>query len=253
MLIPVTKLPSNFKPYKFKSFKIRAINLQDAVDLGANPKLSEIQDLIQKLVDGDINAKELVPVDVKYILAMLSFHAFPKQTWTTELVCPYCKHKHKKSMTLADFPPISSLSDDDNYPLTIDDGKHVWEIGYASVEAMEKLEDALSGKEDSGPDTATQYTPEKVDFLSSYVLSVDGDRERVREELLKVEDFGLLDLMFQAIRKYFLFDDTYADFVCPNPECKKKYSVKMSAVEVTQYTPFLDTETAGGYKTNFRL
>ena len=58
MLIPVTKLPSNFKPYKFKSFKIRAINLQDAVDLGANPKLSEIQDLIQKLVDGDINAKD---------------------------------------------------------------------------------------------------------------------------------------------------------------------------------------------------
>jgi len=251
VLIPVTKLPSNFKPYKFKGFKMRAINLQDAVDLGANPKLSDIQALIQKLVDGDINAYELVPVDVKYILAMLSFHAFPKQTWTTELVCPYCKHKHKKAMTLADFPPIPSLSDEDPYPLTIDDGTHVYEIGYAPVEAMEKLEQALSGKDDGNPDSAVQYTPEKVDFLVAYVLSVDGDKEHVRESLLKVEDFGVLNLMWQAIKKYFLFDDTYAEFECP--KCKEKYSVKMSAVEVTQYTPFLDKETAGGYKTNFRL
>ena len=51
MIIPVTALPSNFKPYPFKSFKMKAMNLQQAIDLGPKPKLVEVAKLLQVLVD----------------------------------------------------------------------------------------------------------------------------------------------------------------------------------------------------------
>lgn len=249
MLIPVNKLPSGFKPYPFKSFKMKAISLQKAIDLGGSPTLKDITNLIQDLVDNEIDASLLVPIDIKYLLAMLAFHAFPKQSWTLNLVCPHCQHEHKRAVTMKDFPPVPSLADDDPYPLTIDDGKHVWEIGYASATAM----DALTGKDKITKDTDSGefvYTGEYLDLVEPYILSVDGSKDGIRQKLLDIEDFTILGLMVEAIKKYFT-EDTYSEMECP--KCKKKYKVPLSAVEVTQYTPFLDKATIGKYKTNFRL
>ena len=91
MIIPVTSLPSNFKPYKFKSFKMKAMSLQQAIDLGKDPSLQEVVKLLQVLVGDEIDASLLVPVDVKYLVAMLAFHAYPKQKWELNLTCPHCK------------------------------------------------------------------------------------------------------------------------------------------------------------------
>lgn len=249
MIIPVNKLPSNFKPYPFKSFKLKAISLQQALDLGSSPALSEVVKLLQELTNNEIDASLLVPVDVKYLLAMLAFHAFPKQSWKLNLVCPHCKHEHTKAVTMKDFPPVPSLSDDDPYPLIIDDGTHTWEIGYASITKMESLTDKSKITKDS--DTGEFiYSGEYLDIVEPYILSVDGKKEGIREALLSIEDFGILGLMVEAIKKYFV-EDTYSEFACPS--CKKKYKVPLSAVEVTQYTPFLDKATLGRYKTNFRL
>lgn len=248
MLIPVNSLPSNFKPYKFKSFKMKAMSLQQAVDLGKNPSLKDIVKLLQTLVGDEIDASVLVPVDVKYLVAMLAFHAYPKQKWDLELTCPHCKEKHKRAITMSDFPPVPSLAADDPYPLTIDDGKHVWELGYASVDAWEEMISKLGITKDTDLDDLdpAQY----IDIVAPYILSVDGKNERTRETLLEIDDFGILNLMLEAIKTYFL-DDTQAEFECP--KCKKKYSVSLSAVEVTQYTPFLDKTAVSKYKTNFRL
>ena len=46
MITPINNLPSRFKPYPFKSFKLRAISVKQAMDLGANPTLEDIQKLI---------------------------------------------------------------------------------------------------------------------------------------------------------------------------------------------------------------
>ena len=249
MIIPVNKLPSGFKPYPFKSFKMKAISLQQAIDLGSHPTLKDLTGLIQGLVGDEIDANLLVPIDVKYLLAMLAFHAFPKQSWTLNLVCPHCQTEHKRAVTMKDFPPVPSLTEKDPYPLTIDDGTHVWEIGYAPVTAM----DALTATDKIVKDTETgefTYTGEYLDLVEPYILAVDGSKEGIRQKLLELEDFTILNLMVEAIKKYFTVD-TYSEMVCP--KCSKKYKVPLSAVEVTQYTPFLDKATVGKYKTNFRL
>ena len=249
LIIPVNKLPSGFKPYPFKSFKMKAMSLQNAIDLGSHPTLTDLTNFIQGLVGDEIDASLLVPIDVKYLIAMLAFHAFPKQSWTLNLVCPHCQFEHKRSVTMKDFPPVPSLSEKDPYPLTIDDGKHVWEIGYASVASM----DALTDKDKITKDTDTgefTYTGEYLDLVEPYILAVDGSKDGIRQKLLDIEDFTILSLMVEAIKKYFT-SDTYSEMECP--QCKKKYKVPMSAVEVTQYTPFLDKTTVGKYKTNFRL
>lgn len=246
MIIPVTKLPSNFKPYPFKSFKMKAITLQQAIDLDKNPSLKDIANLIQDLTDNTIDASLLAPIDLKYLLSLLAFHAFPNRKWSLDLVCPHCKATHKQVVTAKDFPPIPSLEDEDPYPLTIDDGTHVYAIGYPSLEAMDNLMDKAK---DSGKDLLNGDA-EYIDLVEPYVLSVDGSTEGIREKLLGIQDFGVLSLMLEAIQKYFV-EDTYGEFKCP--QCKETYKVPMSAVEVTQYTPFLDKEPTSRYKTNFRL
>lgn len=249
MLITVNKLPSNFKPYTFKSFKMKALTLQQAIDLNSNPTLKDIVALIQTLVNDEIDASTLVPIDVKYILAMLAFHAFPKQSWTLDLVCPHCNEKHKRSITMKDFPPVPSLTDDDKYPLTIDDGVHVYELGYPTIESMDALMEKMANDKGT-PILDMTSVSDYLDAVEPYILSIDGNKEGIRESLLTIEDFGILSLMVEAIQKYFV-DETYTEFVCP--KCGKKYSVPLSAVEVTQYTPFLDETSASKYKTNFRL
>lgn len=248
MIIPVTSLPSNFKPYKFKYFKMKAMSLQQAIDLGKDPSLQEVVKLLQVLVGDEIDASLLVPVDVKYLVAMLAFHAYPKQKWELNLTCPHCKKAHKRSISMSDFPPVPSLAADDPYPLTIDDGKHVWELGYPTVEAWDTMVEKLGFTKDTDLD---ELEPAKfIDLVEPYILSVDGKKEKIRETIMEMDDFGILNLMVEAIKTYFL-DDTEAEFECP--ECKKKYSVALSAVEVTQYTPFLDKAAVSKYKTNFRL
>lgn len=245
MIIPVTKLPSNFKPYPFKSFKIKAMNLQQAIDLGKEPSLKDIANLIQVLSDNTIDASLLVPIDVKYLLAMLAFHTFPNQSWTLDLICPHCEGKHKKTITINDFPPVPSLSDDDAYPLTIDDGTHVYEIGYPTLDATDAVLNKFKGT-DYSMDTTADY----LDLIEPYILSIDGSKDDIRAKMLSIEDFGILSLMLEAIHKFFR-DDTSSEFKCPH--CGKMYSVPLSAVEVTQYTPFLDKKAISKYKTNFRL
>lgn len=245
MIIPVNKLPSGFKPYEFKSFKMKAITLQQALDLGSKPSLQDIVKLIQVLVNDEIDASKLVPIDIKYLIAMLSFHAFPKQTWTLDLVCPHCDNKHKQTVAMKDFPPVPSLGEDDSYPLTIDDGVHTYSLGYPSMEDMDNLLGKL-GDNLEDMESIVAY----LDVVTPFVLSIDGSSEGIREKLLGIEDFGVLSLMVNAIKKYFA-DETYGEFVCP--VCNEKYKVPLSAVEVTQYTPFLDQATVGKYKVNFRL
>ena len=48
MIIHVKTLPSNFKPYPFKDFKINAISLRQAVNLGDASSLSDLRSLIGK-------------------------------------------------------------------------------------------------------------------------------------------------------------------------------------------------------------
>lgn len=235
MLIPVNKLPSLFKPYPFKSFKMKAINAEQAIDLGPNPSLKDISTLIQTLVDGEIDASLLVPIDLKYLVAMLAFHAYPKQSWTLNLTCPDCGFVHQKTVTIKDFPPVPSLDEKDPYPLTIDDSIHKYELGYAPVSAFETLKVGESAN---------------IDIVAAHVLSIDGSKENIREKLLAIEDFGVLGLMYKAILKYFQVE-TYSEFKCP--KCGNVYKVPMSAVEVTQYTPFLDEKTPSKYKINFRI
>ena len=254
MIINVTKLPSNFKPYPFKSFKMKAMSLQQAIDLGKAPKLADIVKLYKQLVDDEIDVDLLVPVDVKFLLSMLAFHAYPKQTWTLDLTCPHCKDQHKRTVTMADFPPVPSLTDDDPYPLTIDDGVHVWELGYPTIAAMDELLDkmSVSGKtEDDLKQMLEEMDPARaVDMVVPYILSVDGSKDGIREKVLGIEDFGIIELMLETILAYFT-EATYSEFPCP--KCKKTYRVPLSAVEVAQFTPFHNKTAISKYKVNFRL
>ena len=234
MILNVTSLPSHFKPYPFKSFRMDAINFEQSQRLGSDPSLKDIRELIGELTHDSIDKNLLVPIDLKYLIASLAFHAFPNQVWTLPLKCPYCGHTHSKPIRMSDFPPVPSLEESDEYPLTVDDGKHVFALGYASVEEVEKLD---------------ENTP-PLDLIKAHLVSVDGKTEGMVEALKSIEDFGIINLMVKAIRKYFQVE-TYASMQCP--KCEKTYRVPLSAVEVTQYTPFRDTEAAGTYKTNFRL
>lgn len=234
MKLNITSLPSHFKPYPFKSFRMDAINFDQSQALGSDPSLEDVRKLIGELTHGEIDVKLLVPIDLKYLIASLAFHAFPNQVWTLRLKCPHCGHAHSKPIKASDFPPIPSLEEDDEYPLTIDDGKHVYALGYASVEDVEKIND----------------TTPPIELIKAHLVSVDGKAEGMVEALKSIEDFGVIGLMQKAIRKYFQ-TETYADMQCP--KCEKTYKVPLSAVEVTQYTPFRDTGASGEYKTNFRL
>lgn len=234
MIIPVTDLPSRFKPYPFKSFKMKAISVRQAVDLGSNPTLEDITKLIQELAGDEIDASLLVPIDLKFLVATLAFHAYPNQSWSVDLSCPHCEKEVKRTLTIKDFPPVPSLEDSDPYPLQIDDGKHVYELGYASVKDLKDITDA------------SDY----MQVLAAHVKSVDGSTDGIKESILAIEDFGVLSLMVQAIKKYFQAE-SYATFKCPH--CGKDFRVPMSAVEVTQFTPFLDEAASSKYKVNFRL
>lgn len=234
MIIPVNNLPSRFKPYPFKSFKLKAISVKQALELGPSPSLEDITELIQELAGDEIDASLLVPIDLKFLVATLAFQAYPNQSWTLNLACPHCGKPFRKAVTIKDFPPVPSLEESDPYPLTIDDGKHVYELGYASVQGLKDISDE------------SDY----MQILAAHVKAVDGKADNVREALLDIEDFGILSLMVQAIKKYFS-TETYATYTCP--ECKKDFRVPLSAVEVTQFTPFLDQEAPGKYKVNFRL
>lgn len=247
MIIPVDKLPSNFKPYPYKSFKMRAISVQESIDLGTHPKFVDIGELIQKLSDNTIDGSKLAPCDAKFLLSMLSFHAYPKQSWLLDLKCPHCKHSHKRSVTIKDFPAVPTFEDSDPYPLMIDDGTHKWELGYASLADTDVMVEALRKAQEEG----TAVDKRSIDFLIPYIKKVDGSEEGIRDKLLGLEDFGVLDLMFRAVEHYFVDDNTYSEFKCP--KCGKMYSVKMSAVEVAQFVPFPDEEAASRYKINFRL
>lgn len=247
MIIPVNRLPSNFKPYPYKSFKMRAISVQESLDLGTHPKLVDIGALVQKLSSDTVDGSKLAPVDAKFLLSMLSFHAYPKQSWLLDLKCPHCKHAHKRSVTIKDFPAVPTFTDDDPYPLVIDDGTHRWEMGYASLADTDVMVESLRKAQEGD----TVVDRRSIDFLVPYIKKVDGSEEGIREALLKLEDFGVLDLMFRTVERYFVDDNTYSEFKCP--KCGEKYSVPMSAVEVTQFTPFPDEEAASRYKINFRL
>lgn len=249
MIIHVKTLPSNFKPYPFKDFKINAISLRQAVNLGDASSLSDLRSLIQELTGDTIDASLLVPIDIRYIISLLSFHAYPNQSWLLDHKCPVCGKDISKTVTLKDFPPIPSLTDEDSYPLTIDDGVHIYEIGYASVEAVEALIAIGTSIGDVHDQDSVVLTA--IDFIEPYVLTIDGSKDGIREKLLSIEDFGLLSLISTAIKEYFVDSDTYSEFTCPH--CSEKYNMPMSAVEVTRYVPFLDKTAASRYKTNFRV
>ena len=111
-------------------------------------------------------------------------------------------------------------------------------------------------------DNTSGCTAEACSFRDNYaalteagynVIGVSKDSvasHKKFEEKFNLPFILLSDEKLETIKAYFL-DDTSAEFECP--KCKKKYSVALSAVEVTQYTPFLDKEASSRYKANFRL
>lgn len=236
MTLNVDTLPSHFKPYPFKSFRMDAINFKQSQELGSKPSLEDIRKLIHELTHDTIDTSLLVPIDLKYLIASLAFHAFPNQTWSLTLSCPYCHKAHTRVISMRDFPPLPTLEESDEYPLKVDDGVHVFELGYASADAIESIDDK---------------TP-PLDLIKAHLIAVDGktDDEYKVAALGAITNFEIPSVMAQAIRKYFP-SETYSETECPH--CKEKYRVPLSAVEVTQYTPFRESKTTGGYKTNFRL
>lgn len=234
MILQVKHLPSHFKPYPFKSFKLHAINFKQAMELGANPSMADIRKLLAELTDGAIDVSLLVPIDMKYLIAMLAFQASPNQAWTLSLKCPHCGDSHTKQITAKDFPDVPGFDENDPYPLTIDDGKHVYSLGYAKAEDIEGMD----------------LSSDPLAVIRAHILAVDGKAEGIQEALDSIEDFGIIGTMVEAIKKYFQVE-TYSEMECP--ACHKTYRVPLSAVEVTQYTPFRDSEAIGKYKVNFRL
>jgi hypothetical protein len=234
MTIDIKHLPSGFKPYDFKSLRLESISLKQAIDLGSEPPLSVLADLITELSGNKIDGSKLVPVDIKYIIASLSFQAYPDQSWTMNVPCPHCNKVQQKTLTIKDFPAISCFDDTDEYPLKIDDGTHVYELGYPSIDAYDKLND------NSSP----------LDLVVAHILAIDGSSENIEDTLLGLKDFGVLSVMVQTIKKFFQID-TYSEFTCS--ACNESYRVAMSALEVTHYTPFHNETSSSRYQTNFRL
>lgn len=244
--ITIKELPTGFAPYSFKSFHMKGLTIDQALKLGPNPTDREIRDLIGELTD-EIDVKELVPKDLRFLIATLAFHTEKDRSWRIDATCPYCQDKRTLMLTRADFPPVSVLAKDSPYPLTIFDGVHTWELGFATVESMELYaeRDPIENR-----DPAKPKIPER---LAQYVLKVDEeiDPDVILKMLREITDFSLVALMLKTVEKYFTISDTYKECKCE--KCKKIYRIPLSALEVTQYVPFLDTETFGKYKTNFRL
>ena len=117
-------------------------------------------------------------------------------------------------------------------------------------ELLDKM--SVSGKtEDDLKQMLEEMDPARaVDLVVPYILSVDGSKDDIREKVLGIEDFGIIELMLETILAYFT-EATYSEFPCP--KCKKTYRVPLSAVEVAQFTPFHNKTAISKYKVNFRL
>lgn len=240
--IPINELPTGFKPYPFKRFKLRALTINQALKLGSRPTDREIRDLIGELTD-EIDATLLVPKDLRFLIAVLAFNTEKDRSWNVTVACPYCKEKRTLGLTRHDFPPITVLDKDAPYPLTISDGTHIYTLGFATVESMERFK----ARDPSGDNL--------IESIAQYVQKVDEetDPDKIVELLGDITDFTLVSLMAKTVAQYFAITDTYKSVECINPECKKTYRVPLSALEVTQYVPFLDPEAVGKYEINFRL
>lgn len=232
VIIPITSLPSHFKPYTFKHFRMKGITIAQALELGDKPSIMDCRNLLCKLIE-DADAACLVPIDVQFLIATLAFNAYPNQSWSLQLTCPHCRHTHTITVKASDFPDIPSFEESDPYPLTVDDGTHVYELGYAPCELYDTLD-----------------IDKPLDYIAAHVLTVDGSPDNVPEKIREITNFAALSTMAQAIAKYFV-GDTYTVRECP--KCNKNFRVALSAVEVTQYTPFLDKEASSQCKINFRL
>lgn len=238
--IPINELPTGFKPYPFKSFRMKALTIDQAMKLGSKPTDRDVRNLMAELTD-QIDTNLLVPKDLRFLVAVLAFNTEKDRSWRVDVTCPHCGDKQTLGLTRKDFPPITVLAKDAPYPLTIFDGTHTWTLGFATVESMERFE---------------QRDPEHKnikEIVAQYVQKVDEetDPDKITDALGSITDFSLIALMLKAAEKYFAITDTYKNCVCP--KCKKTYRVPLSALEVTQYTPFLDPEALGQYQTNFRL
>lgn len=238
--IPIKELPTGFRPYPFKSFRMRALTINQAMKLGSRPTDRDIRDLIGELTD-EIDATLLVPKDLRFLIAVLAFNTEKDRSWRLDVTCPYCGDKRTLGLTRNDFPPVTVLDKEAPYPLTIFDGVHTWTLGFATVESMERYE---------------QRDPEHKDIvetIAQYILKVDEEKDpdKIVQLLGEVTEFSLITLMLKTVEKYFSIKDTYKEYECP--KCKKTYRVPLSALEVTQYVPFLDEKALGQYQTNFRL
>ncbi|MCF0203885.1 MAG: hypothetical protein HUK12_01030 [Muribaculaceae bacterium] len=238
--IPINELPTGFRPYPFKRFKLKALTINQALKLGSRPTDREIRDLMGELTD-EIDTSLLVPKDLRFLIAVLAFNTEKDRSWRVDVTCPYCNDKRTMGLTRHDFPPVTVLEKDAPYPLTIADETHTYTLGFATVESMEKF---------------TERDPKGENLIASiaqYVTKIDEetDPDKIYEILGSITDFALIALMLKTVSKYFAITDTYKQVECP--KCKKTYRVPLSALEVTQYVPFLDTEALGQYKTNFRL
>ena len=69
MKLTVDSLPSHFKPYTFKSFRMDAINFDQSQKLGAKPSIEDCRAIIGELTHGEIDVAQLVPLDIKYLIA----------------------------------------------------------------------------------------------------------------------------------------------------------------------------------------
>lgn len=238
--IPINELPTGFKPYPFKSFRMKALTIDQAMKLGSKPTDRDVRNLMAELTD-QIDTTLLVPKDLRFLVAVLAFNTEKDRSWRVDVTCPHCGDKETLGLTRKDFPPVTVLSKDAPYPLTIFDGAHTWTLGFATVESMERF---------------AQRDPDHKnvkEIVAQYVQKVDEetDPDKITKALGSITDFSLIALMLKAAEKYFAITDTYKNCVCP--KCQKTYRVPLSALEVTQYTPFLDPEALGQYQTNFRL
>lgn len=238
--IPINALPTGFHPYPFKSFRMKALTINQAMELGSHPTDREIRELMGKLTD-EIDTNLLVPKDLRFLIAVLAFNTEKDRSWRVDVKCPHCGNKETLGLTRKDFPPVTVLDRSAQYPLTIFDGVHTWSLGFATVESMERFEER-------DPEHKS-YT----EIIAQYVLKVDedSDPDHIIQLLGEITDFSLIALMLQTVNKYFRITDTYKECICP--ACKKPYRIALSALEVTHYVPFLDTEALSQYKTNFRL
>lgn len=238
--IPINELPTGFRPYPFKRFKLKALTINQALKLGSRPTDREIRDLMGELTD-EIDTSLLVPKDLRFLIAVLAFNTEKDRSWRVDVTCPYCNDKRTMGLTRHDFPPVTVLEKDAPYPLTIAAETHTYTLGFATVESMEKFKE----RDPKGENLIAN--------IAQYVTKIDEetDPDKIYEILGSITDFSLIALMLKTVSKYFAITDTYKQVACP--KCKKTYRVPLSALEVTQYVPFLDTEALGQYKTNFRL